>query len=69
MGAPLKRSGARHRVQEHLAELARLADTAGARVVGEITQALDRPNPATYVGKGKLEELRALIAARDATSR
>ena len=67
MGAPLKRSGAQHRVQEHLAELARLADTAGARVVGEITQALDRPNSATYVGKGKLEELRALIAARDAT--
>jgi GTP-binding protein HflX len=67
VGAPLKRTNARHQVAEHLHELERLADTAGAVVVGELTQNLDRPNPATYVGKGKLEELRAQIAEQDAT--
>ena len=67
VGAPLKRTNARHQVDEHLRELERLADTAGAVVVGEMTQALDRPNPSTYVGSGKIEELRQLIAEREAT--
>jgi GTPase len=67
VGAPIKRSGARHFVTEHLEELARLADTAGARVVGTLTQQLDRPDPATYIGRGKVEELKAMIAAHDAT--
>ncbi len=67
VGAPLKRTSARHHVNEHLRELERLADTAGALVVGELTQALDRPNPATYVGKGKLDEIRALILEKAAT--
>ncbi len=58
VGAPLKRSSDRHHVEEHLEELARLADTAGAEVVGTLTQQLDRPHPATYLGKGKLEELK-----------
>ncbi len=61
VGAPLKRSGDRHLVDDHLGELAQLADTAGAVVVGEVTQRLDRPNPATYLGTGKIEELRARI--------
>jgi len=52
---------------EHLEELAELADTAGATVVGEVTQMLDRPNPGTYLGKGKIEELRAAIADKQAT--
>jgi GTP-binding protein HflX len=54
-------------VNEHLRELERLADTAGAVVVGELTQNIDRPNPSTYVGKGKLDELKLLAAERDAT--
>jgi len=54
-------------VNEHLAELERLADTAGAKVVGELTQNLDRPNPSTYVGKGKLEELKLMAAEKEAT--
>jgi GTP-binding protein HflX len=61
VGAPPKRSGARYQLAEHLAELAELADTAGAQVVGEVTQFLERPNPATYLGKGKLDELGAEI--------
>ncbi len=54
-------------MQEHLEELGRLADTAGALVVGELTQQLDRPDSATYIGSGKLEELNTLIAERGAT--
>ncbi len=54
-------------MNEHLRELERLADTAGAKVVGELTQNLDRPNPSTYVGKGKLDELKLMAADRQAT--
>jgi GTP-binding protein HflX len=67
VGAPLKRSADRHRVEEHLEELARLADTAGADVVGALTQQLDRPHPATYLGKGKLDELRDKARDLDAS--
>lgn len=47
-------------LEDSLAELALLADTAGVDVVGEITQRLQRPNVETYIGPGKVEELRAL---------
>lgn len=67
MGAPLKRPGARRAVDEHLRELAELADTAGAVVVGELTQQIDRPHPGTYLGKGKLDELRDRVNERDAS--
>ncbi len=50
-------------LQDSLDELAQLASTAGATVVGQVTQRLSDPNPATLVGKGKVEELRS--AARD----
>lgn len=48
-------------VREYLDELAFLADTAGAIVKKEFTQNLDINNPATFVGKGKLEEIRAYV--------
>ncbi|HEX6965919.1 MAG TPA: GTPase HflX [Gemmatimonadaceae bacterium] len=67
VGAPRKGAGARHQLDEHLEELAELADTAGAVVVGEVTQFLDRPNPATYLGKGKLDELREQIQSSEAS--
>ncbi|HEX7940645.1 MAG TPA: hypothetical protein VF488_02520, partial [Gemmatimonadaceae bacterium] len=67
MGAPLKRAGARKALDEHLRELERLADTAGAEVVGEITQQLDRPHPGTYLGKGKLDELKEMVQKRNAS--
>ncbi len=54
-------------MDEHLEELARLADTAGAQVVGRLTQQLDRPNPATYLGSGKVDELRLRIQELGAT--
>ena len=50
--------GARLRARESVAELAELARTAGARVVGRTTQRRDRPVAATYVGKGKIEEVK-----------
>jgi GTPase len=67
VGAPLKRAGARKALDEHLRELERLADTAGAEVVGELTQQLDRPHPGTYLGKGKIEELKTMVADTKAT--
>lgn len=47
------------RSEASLDELALLAETAGAIVVGRALQRLESPNPATYVGKGKLEEIKA----------
>ncbi|MEO7454927.1 MAG: GTPase HflX [Gemmatimonadaceae bacterium] len=67
MGAPLKRAGARKSLEEHLKELERLADTAGAEVVGVLTQQLDRPHPGTYLGKGKIEELKVMVGDKNAT--
>lgn len=52
---------------EHLEELERLADTAGAAVVGTLTQQLDRPDPSTYIGRGKVEELKSMMVEKDAT--
>ena len=49
-------------LEDSLSELERLADTAGLRVVGCLEQRLDRPNPATFIGSGKVEELVALRA-------
>ena len=67
VGAPLKRPGARRVTDDHLRELADLADTAGAVVVGELTQQIERPHPGTYLGKGKLEELRLRVEELDAS--
>ena len=49
-----------------LAELAGLASTAGARVVGQLTQRRERPDQTTYLGKGKVEELRGVVEHHDA---
>ena len=67
MGAPLKRAGARRVTDEHLRELEELADTAGAIVVGEMSQQLERPHAGTYLGSGKIDELRDLVAGTSAT--
>ncbi len=54
-------------VDEHLEELDRLADTAGAVVAGTLVQRLDSPHPALYIGTGKAEELRLLAEQTDAS--
>ena len=53
------------KTMEYLAELAFLADTAGADCVKEFLQKLDYPNPRTYVGKGKLDEIKTYVADND----
>ncbi len=67
VAAPSKSSRARVHMDEHLEELGRLADTAGAEVVGILTQQLDRPHAGTYLGKGKIEELKQRIQELGAT--
>lgn len=49
------------RSKEYLDELEFLATTAGAKVYGRITQKLQTPNPKTFIGAGKMEELRSFI--------
>lgn len=49
------------KVKEYLDELEFLADTAGAVVEKRFTQKLDNPNPRTFVGKGKLDEIKRYV--------
>ncbi|MGB6383674.1 MAG: GTPase HflX, partial [Terriglobales bacterium] len=49
--------------EESLDELRTLATSAGAHIVGEFTQRKDRPDPATLIGKGKLEEIAGAAAS------
>jgi GTP-binding protein HflX len=51
----------RHGDETVLDELAALADTAGAEVVGRLVQRRDEPDPATFLGKGKLSELHGMV--------
>ena len=53
--------------EESLDELAELASTAGAKVEGRLVQGREAIHPGTYIGKGKLEELKILVRACDAT--
>jgi GTP-binding protein HflX len=48
-------------LDDSLAELALLAETAGLDVVGEISQHLNHPNPSTFIGSGKVEEIMMLL--------
>ncbi len=50
-----------------LAELWRLAETAGAEVAAQVIQNKSAPDPATYIGKGKVEEISALCKTADIT--
>ena len=52
--------------QEHLPELEELLRTAGVAAAGELIQRRDPPHPNSYLGPGKLEEIKAAIAATDA---
>jgi GTP-binding protein HflX len=54
-------------VDDSLAELERLADTAGAVIVGTVTQKLDRPHPRTFIGAGKADEVAELARTAGAT--
>ena len=55
----------RERTEEYLDELEFLLETAGGITVGRFVQALDRPNSVTYLGTGKLEELKQYVKAEE----
>lgn len=54
-----------NKVNEYLDELEFLADTAGAEVVTRFTQKAENPNPRTFVGKGKLQEIKEYVEKND----
>lgn len=56
----------KEQTQEFLDELAALVVSAGATVAGQLTQSLDYPNPRTFIGEGKVEELVTMVAYHDA---
>src|SRR5579872_5294906 len=53
-------------IEESLAEFRELARSAGAEIIGEFAQHRDRPDPATLIGKGKLQEIAAAVASTGA---
>lgn len=67
VAAPRKGSRDVADMREHLDELTRLVDTAGAEVVGEVTQQVVSPNPATLIGEGKVAEVRERVGEWGAT--
>ena len=67
VGAPRKGSDDAVHVDEHLEELERLADTAGAQVIGRTIQRIDAPTPNFYLGQGKVESLKDELASAGAT--
>jgi GTP-binding protein HflX len=66
-GAPRKGTDELLHVDEHLDELERLAETAGAEVIGRAIQRIEAPTSNFYLGQGKVEELKDTLAAAGAT--
>lgn len=60
-------TGVSENMEDSLDELAELAETAGAQTVGRLVQNREGIHPATYIGKGKLWDLKELIFETDAT--
>lgn len=67
VGAPRRGSAEAVHAEDHLEELARLADTAGATVVGRLVQLVRAPTPNLYLGEGKVGELRRVANETRAT--
>ena len=67
VAAPVRGSDDARQAEEHLDELARLTNTAGAEVIGRMMQRIAKVSPKLLIGSGKLKELEDLVAARDAT--
>jgi len=57
----IRKNDTSEKVKEQLDELAFLADTAGAEVIDILTQRIDPPHVRTFIGHGKLQELKQLI--------
>lgn len=67
VAAPEKGSPDARHIDEHLEELTRLVDTAGAQVIGQVSQQLAARNPSTLIGEGKVDEVRQLVSSSGAT--
>lgn len=67
VGIGYRGTGNRNELEASLAELTMLAETAGIDVVGTVSQMVDRIDPATLVGKGKVEEISTAIEMHNAT--
>lgn len=67
VGVELKSGRPLLSVQDSLAELGRLANTAGLDVVGTTYQRLDRPSSGTFIGSGKIEEVKILLDELEAS--
>lgn len=61
VGVDLQQEGDLLSIGDSLEELALLADSAGLDIVGQVTQRLNAPNPKTFIGVGKVEEVKALV--------
>ena len=67
VGAPRRGTPDAVQADEHLEELARLADTAGAEIAGRIVQRIEKPTSHFYIGEGKVAEVGALAEETGAT--
>src|SRR5947199_8257945 len=67
VGAPTKGTAEATQVEEHLDELGRLADTAGADIVGRTYHRIEAPTPNFYLGQGKVEELKGVLNRNGST--
>ena len=65
VGAPT-RGTTRRVAEEHLDELSRLTATAGGEVTSVVTQRINAPNPRTFIGEGKAQELKEIVQASGA---
>ncbi len=65
VGVEIGKPNSIYTLEDSLNELCLLAQTAGIEVVATTTQRLDKPNPQTYIGTGKLDELKALVGELD----
>jgi GTPase len=61
VGIELRNEPALLSLEDSIAELSRLAETAGLEVVGEASQRMDQPNAVTFIGSGKVEEIKAFL--------
>ena len=66
VGASIKGSHSLLSVSDSLDELALLSDTAGMDVVGQASQSIDRIDPATFIGSGKVEEIKDQVGMLEA---
>jgi GTP-binding protein HflX len=66
VGVELKGRTSAWTIEDSLAELGRLASTAGLEIAGATWQKLAHPNARTWIGSGKVQELKELLAAEDA---